>query len=82
MVHDWAITQGLDGLKFLRFADNPNRGYWNFLSIDEMIARLSTMRAACPTKRNCSQSRNTSEIIRPIKSALTVIGLVLLYKEE
>lgn len=21
-------------------ADNPNRGYWNFLPLDEMIARL------------------------------------------
>ena len=36
----WEITLALDALKVLQFADNPNRGYWNFLPLDEMIDQL------------------------------------------
>ena len=37
----WQITLALDALKVLQFADNPNRGYWNFLTRDQMISQLS-----------------------------------------
>ena len=36
----WKTTAALDALKALQFADNPNRGYWNFLPLDKMITRL------------------------------------------
>ncbi|MDE0086583.1 MAG: hypothetical protein OXU23_12770 [Candidatus Poribacteria bacterium] len=37
---NWSVTLALEGFKALRFADNPDRGKWNILTIDEMITRL------------------------------------------
>ncbi|MYB65350.1 hypothetical protein F4X73_11725 [Candidatus Poribacteria bacterium] len=39
----WAVTLALDGLKALRLANNPVRGEWSFLSIDDMIARFESL---------------------------------------
>lgn len=41
MEDQWSITNALDALKVLRFADNPKHGYWNISPVDQMIARLS-----------------------------------------
>ena len=41
---EWQITTALDTLKAMVFADNPNRGYWNFASIDVMIDRVEYFR--------------------------------------
>lgn len=40
----WQTTLALDALKVLQFADNPNRGYWNFQPVDEMVARVEYFR--------------------------------------
>ena len=40
----WQITLALDALKVLQLADNPNRGYWDFLPVDEMIDRFKFLR--------------------------------------
>lgn len=40
----WQITLALDALKALQFADNPNRGFWDFRPVDEMIARCEYFR--------------------------------------
>ena len=40
----WQVTAALDALKALQFADNPNRGFWDFRSVDEMIARCEYFR--------------------------------------
>ena len=40
----WQTTLALDALKVLRFADNPTRGKWDFLSVDEMVARVEYFR--------------------------------------
>ena len=42
--NEWEITLALDALKRLQFADNPNRGYWNILPIDEIVARAEYFR--------------------------------------
>ena len=38
--YHWQTSLALDALKALQFADNPNSGYWNFLSHNEMISEL------------------------------------------
>ena len=40
----WQITLALDALKVLQFADNPNRGFWDFQPVDKMIARCEYFR--------------------------------------
>ena len=40
----WQTTLALDALKALQFADNPTRGKWNFLPVDEMVARFEYFR--------------------------------------
>ena len=40
----WQTTNALDALKALQFADNPTRGEWNFLPVDEMVARFEYFR--------------------------------------
>lgn len=52
---EWQITLALDALKALLFADNPNRGYWNFASIDTMITRVEYFRTRLT--RQTSESR-------------------------
>lgn len=42
--NDWEITLALDALKRLQFADNPTRGHWNILSIDEIVERVEYFR--------------------------------------
>lgn len=41
--YEWQTTLALDALKALQFADNPNHGHWNFLSLDEMITQLKNL---------------------------------------
>ena len=38
--YKFQTSLALDALKALQFADNPNRGYWDFLSHNEMISEL------------------------------------------
>ena len=47
----WKITIALDTLKYLRIADNPNRGYWNFLPIDKMMDRFEHFRTIAESTR-------------------------------
>jgi len=36
------VTYALYALKRVGFVDNPKKGFWNIMSIDDMIARLQT----------------------------------------
>lgn len=40
----WQTTLDLDALKTLQFADNPTRGEWDFLPVDEMVDRVEYFR--------------------------------------